>query len=193
MNITELIIFLKKCILTLCLLCNCFNLLSQDVSEKKEKYIYNLKIGAKLYFDRNKEPLLSSSYYTRYNYGLQISKKLNNSISSIETGVYLINNTIGNIYDYEFLCIPINYRIDIKYLYFTGGFLLNTLIKKSNNSPEINRNFLGYNIGIGVEKNFTNGVGFFVEPRTLNIPDKNKFLGALFINYGLGIGLNYCF
>lgn len=193
MNTSALIVFFKKWILTLCLICNCFNLFSQDIPEKKKEKKYNFKIGAKFYFDRNKEPILFSSYYTRYNYGLQISKKFNNSMSSVETGAYLINNTIGNIYDYEFLCIPINYRFDYKYSYFTGGFLLNKLIKKSNNSPEINRNFVGYNIAIGLEKTFKNNLGIFVEARTLNISDKNKFLGALFVTYGLGLGLDYCF
>ena len=162
-------------------------------------------------------------------FGLQAIFKIGKSKSSIESGLYYLNraaNYYWSIYvgpeeylpqylkiTYGNLHIPINYRLDTKYIYFDVGVYFDYLLKTNVPFEELpgalpytygtdrKLNF-GWNIGIGYEQSCSKTLSLFAEAEVNSNFSQAKVEDGYwgfkygtyypgFSNYGFAFGLNY--
>ena len=151
--------------------------------------------------------------------GIQLISGNNESNFSLETGVYyyqkaasveVYNGTgisavknISAIY-YENLGLPFLLRYHYKVVYTSLGaqvdFLLNRTKKNQEyfytetNQLKDNTLNLGIGFNVGIQIKMNEKINFFTEARllqTLTPAYSDKRLGYKFLNYGLGLGVNY--
>ncbi len=186
---------------------------------------FNYKIGLKfnphLSADKSQKTNIS---YSVFGGGIQFIRQIKKSKSSIESGIfssskakaykpyyYYPYNYSNVIIICNYLSVPINYRYDTKIFYVTGGVFLDYLVSKSSdyliNSIKdygVDRKFnIGYNVVLGVEKQISSKINFFVEgvlSQTLSWPKEaedhfiidNNFK-TTYRNHGITVGVNYKF
>lgn len=190
---------------------------------------YTCKLGFKTLFERS-----TIDGDTRFtvgvaSFGLQATFKICKSKSSIESGLYYLNRAAKyywRIYvgpedylpqnlkiTYGNLHIPLNYRLDTKYVYFNVGVYFDYLLKTSvpfNELPgalpytygtDRKLNF-GWGMGIGYEKSVSKTLSLFVEAEfNSNLTPakteddsfifRNGSFNPGFSNYGFAFGVNY--
>ena len=187
---------------------------------------FNYKIGLKFSSQGSADKSqFTNTYYNVSGGGIQLIRQINKSKFSLESGIYYSskakpyhqqyyyypNNYLNVIIIYSYLSLPINFRYDTKVVYVSGGVFFDYLVNKSNdyliNSIRdygIDRKFnIGYNLTLGVEKQISSKINFFVEGvlnKTLSwakvteghyLIDSN--FKTTFNNYGVTVGLNYKF
>jgi len=186
---------------------------------------YRFKIGVKGLMERGVFDIPSSEYMARdvssesilFNYGILVNYKLKNKYSSIESGIYLIKR--ANYYEFTFqtanntsfllvrkeynnIHLPLKYRVDTKFLYFSLGgyaeYLVSTSTKRNDlfSNPLLKENAdKNFNVGLtgslGFEKNLTQLFSIFFEGEfSSNFTFLNKNQNRL-QNYGFGLGITY--
>ncbi len=154
--------------------------------------------------------------------GIQLIAKIKKSKSSIESGIYYTTKAKNYspsyffsysrmVVRYHYLSIPVNYRYDTKVIYLAGGVFFDYLLNCSSSysfddiyNYGIDRKFnIGYNVAIGMEKQISRTINFYVEGlllHTVSWPKVEKGHGLIernlkttFRNYGVGLGVNYKF
>ena len=195
-------------------------LLAQDTLIVVNNHKY--KVGIKLISEEAGDPSISNETFPVYNIGVQIIRRIKQSNFSFESGIYYTNRALENTYYrtyisgqkyfvrepnyYHYLNIPVNIRFDTKLLYYSFGFygehfLFTSTEHEENNDSAIyigtirKINF-GVDFIIGLQKNMSNDLSFFVEARASN--NLTSFLLEYssrdfpsFVNYGFAIGINY--
>ena len=176
---------------------------------------FKYKIGAKFIGDMSGNLSLTPEMIPVYSGGFQFIKKLENSKSSFESGVYMISkafalyqNTIygvalNRIY-YRNISVPLNLRFDTKVFYISGGLFFDYLVGENNSYWKDNNSGLdsrklnfGFNINLGIEKSINKQLSLIIEGRysyTLSSSRPGRDLEwPSFLNYGFALGLNYKF
>ena len=186
---------------------------------------FNYKIGLKFSSQGSADKSqFTKIYYNVSEGGIQLIRQINKSKFSLESGIYYSSkakayqsyyyrpyNYLNVLIIYNYLSLPINFRYDTKVLYVAGGVFFDYLVNKSNDyliksikDYGIDRKFnIGYNVSLGVEKQISSKINFFVEGvlfKTLSWPKvaEGRFfidsnLKTTFNNYGVTVGLNYKF
>ncbi|MBI4945719.1 MAG: outer membrane beta-barrel protein [Bacteroidetes bacterium] len=194
------------------------NIYAQDSIITSNNYKY--KLGAKLIADKSGDIAISPFFYQVYCGGMQIIKRIKTSKMSLESGVYYYNKVYENRFYsnshpvtlylpfyYHYLNLPLSLRYDTKLFYFTAGgyvdYLTSTTLDPENkeykdsiidNGPNRKIN-LGIAFSVGLEKQISKQINFFVEGHLLQNFSSTK-LGIHNIlpsmeNYGFAIGINY--
>jgi hypothetical protein len=172
---------------------------------------YKWRTGGKLIGERSGYYSFASDDYPVYSGGIQLIYNFLNSNSSLESGIYISKRAMYHYYIYpakfNYLNIPINYRLETKIIYVSSGLYLDYLagykIKPLTDGntyvfEEKNNLFhLGYNLNLGFEKILSQYINIFVEGRyASNITSHAKivsFKGNGFTNFGIAFGANYKF
>ena len=176
---------------------------------------YKFKVGIKGLFEKSGTLDLAPETYSVNNFGAQIICKLGKSKSSLVSGIYSHNlkqeyfvrdtnyyySGYTNDVKYQNIQIPLNYRLDTRIIYFSVGFYVNYLyaVNENNISSYKSLEFsqdrkwnYGYNLILGIEKQFTKNFSIFVEGGLNNdLSSLKKEWGGHFSIYGLGLGINY--
>lgn len=180
---------------------------------------YKWKIGGKLILERSNDYSQSYQNSDVVSGGLQLIYNLETKLSQLESGVYLIQK--ANTYyssanigsqvlflvpvKYNFLSIPLLYRVETRYIYFCGGITFDYLLKTSTQNDFYfhlipfygnDRIFqMQAGIQVGFEKYLSNQSSIFFEGRLYNNISSSKieddFFRRSFTNYGIGTGLNF--
>ena len=185
---------------------------------------FKIKIGLKYISESSSFHVLtdSASYHVN-SLGVPLIIQLGHSKSSFETGLYLINkkeeypmNSPGFYYGsrentlitFHNIRIPVNYRLDTRLIYFSAGFYIDNLVSYSSTPKDTadliditsfgSRLKIGFNLNIGVEKDFNKHFSVFVEARfASDIPGSyirpgfGYEYGDPIQNLGFGMGINY--
>lgn len=142
--------------------------------------------------------------------GFQLIERIKTTRSAFETGLYLFPTAamytknyvyidpIGNVYNqhfifdvqYYYLTIPINYRIDTRLFYFSGGLFFNNLLFRygefltytdSIDNYQTDRKFnWSWNLSLGLEKHVSDHINLFVEAKYVYTVSSFKTEGNLF-------------
>ncbi len=189
---------------------------------------FKFKVGLKYIPEHTSYHVLTdTTSYLVNNFGIPFIIRFGKSKSSIELGVYLTNKkevyltdetyTIYNFrYQYFeenklnllYFRIPFNYRLETRLIYLSSGFFIDNLIKATSASAKSRINVdedsfgsrlkIGFNINLGIEKDFNENFSFFLESRfSSDIPSSYFNPGIIYLNgepiqnFGFGIGVNY--
>lgn len=172
---------------------------------------FKYKLGAKFIAERSGDYSLTPQNFRVYSGGFQLVRKIKNSRSSIETGIYMISKAVAYYNDTSYwrglnralfrnISVPLHYRFDTKVVYVSAGPFIDYLViedySHSDYKNEYSRKLnLGASINLGIEKSINKQLSLLVEGRyavTLTNPDTGRcFYGPSYVNYGIAVGLNY--
>jgi hypothetical protein len=191
---------------------------------------HSCNLGFKLISEQSNDHSLENSFSDRtiYYCGFQVLRKISLQ-RSIESGIYFnakVKNyflryrtaPFNSYYDieyisarYHYISVPVNYRIDTKAVYISGGIFFDYLLSHTYDSEKVNDStflryndrkfYIGYNFIVGFEKSLSPVMNIFAEARllcTISSSDNQQsffnlqnVFDPVFLNYGLGIGMNY--
>lgn len=170
---------------------------------------FKYKLGVKFIADKSNDYSLISTGSNVISGGIQLVRKIGNTKSSIETGVYEFTKAAG-VYEsggliYNNISVPLNYRLDTRIVYISGGIYVDYLVSKHSRYPTFLRNVgqdrkikFGLNLCLGIEKEINKQLSLLVEARTFNDltsskTDKGEFFSPSYSNNGFAVGVNYKF
>ena len=142
-----------------------------------------------------------------YSGGLQVTRQLKKSKSSIESGIYLNSKAVA-LYQNNILyraitrniSIPINYRFDTKIVYIAAGPFIDYLVREDFSHWEYKNDYsrkfnVGFNLNLGIEKSISKLFTLMVEGRYSTPLSSARtgrgFFGSSYVNYGFAVGVNY--
>ena len=180
---------------------------------------FKFKVGVKVSNEGTSDIMYDDNHHwVVYGGGLQLIGKMNKTRSCFETGVYYTTKAKDyDSYNYDrravftqYICVPVNYRYESKVIYISGGIFFDYLVNRFSRYPissipgyGVDRKFMvGFDVEIGVEKQISRTMNFYVEGKlfdTVSSPKKGG--GGLIVNnfrttyrnYGFSIGVNYKF
>ncbi len=192
---------------------------------------FNYKLGVKLISEQSLDERVINGYENRNVWygGLQVIRKISESKCSLESGIYLSSKLkdyaayyhssfsypnglyVPYTVKYHYLSIPVNFRVDTRLVYVSGGCFIDYLLYHSTDHEyyiDSTENFgtdrkvsLGYNFTLGLEKSFSSSMSVFAEVRFLYTLSQPKTDGNFFLNhgtlaptnsnYGIAFGVNY--
>lgn len=181
---------------------------------------YRHKAGLKIISEISGDYNLSSNGYRVYSHGIQYICQIKSTRSSIESGIY--KNTKAEFFSVHippsffssggilrtqvkmhYIGIPVLYRIDTKFVYFTAGILCDFLTGRSSEYPELLSIYYDFPtdkkiitsgmVSLGIEKPVNSVFSLFVEGRfaTTIFSRKVERPHFSFTNSGFGFGLNF--
>ena len=192
-----------------------YNLNAQDTIIEFNNYKW--KIGGKFIFEKSGDYSLAYDNSDVTSEGLQLVYKINETKSSLESGIYYLTKAHRYLYHqninsygvivpvrYKFISIPLMYRYDTRIFYFGGGLHLDYLANvTSDNEYYLNlldrgteRKFqLAAALTAGFEKSIYDYINIFFEGRFSNNLTSSKteaeFFKSSYTNYGFAFGLNF--